>query len=170
MTNIERQTAPFYDGIVEACLRIVGMDGQHPDVAMTNTSYVLPGRTCWVKTGTADYAFWVGINGPRLFFIAWLADITPEKARDVFKFCFGGAEKVGWQINYEPLEGGGVSVWANCMTDREKPLTAPSASAQYGLTDDGLFWVTDIAMMVQSWIRTSERHGIKCHAKEPAPL
>jgi hypothetical protein len=177
MTDTVRRTAPFYDEIVDACLRIVDTEGKHPEVELTDTSYVLPGRTCWIRTETGDYPFWVGINGPRLFFIAWMAEITAERAQEVFKFCFGGAEKVGWQVNYEPLEGGGVSVWANCMTERDKPLTTNASShgisstpVQYALTEDGLFWVTDIAMMVQSWIRTSQRHGIKCHAKEPAPL
>lgn len=177
MPDIVRKTAPFYLEVVDVCLRIVCSDGTHPEVQMTDTAYVLPGRTCWLTTASGEFKFWVGINGPRLFFIAWMADITPERAKDVFQFCFGGAEKVGWQVNYEPLDGGGVSVWANCMTDPDKPLTAPSDSAgfttaqsNYTLTDDGLFWVTDIAMMVQSWIRTSERHAIKCHPKEPAPL
>lgn len=174
MGDTKRMTAPFYDGIVEACLRIVGMDGKHPEVSMTETSYVLAGRTCWIKTGSDEYAFWVGINGPRLFFIAYIKDIDAVRAREVFAFSFGGAEKVGWQVNYEPIEGG-VSIWANCMTDRGKPLTGTDTSPGITtnvpqLTDEGEFWVTDIAMMVQSWIRTSERNGIKCHEKEPAPL
>ncbi len=174
MGDIKRMTAPFYDGIVEACLRIVGTDGKHPEVSMSETSYVLAGRTCYVKTSTAEYAFWVGINGPRLFFIAYLADCSVHRAREVFAFTFGGAEKVGWQVNYEEIVGG-VSIWANCMTERGKPLTTTDVSPGITsnapqLTDDGDFWVTDIAMMVQSWIRTSERNGIKCHEAEPAPL
>lgn len=170
MSDTKRMTAPFYDGIVEACLRIVGMNGEHPDVSMTETSYVLAGRTCWVKTSGGEYPFWVGLNGPRLFFIAYVKDIDAVRAREVFAFSFGGAEKVGWQVNYEPIEGG-VSIWANCMTDRNKPLTLiPEGTTQPQLSDDGEFWVTDIAMMVQSWIRTSERNEIRAHSKEPAPL
>lgn len=94
MGDTNRMTAPFYDGIVEACLRIVGMDGKHPAVSMTETSYVLAGRTCWIKTDSDEYAFWVGINGPRLFFIAYIKDIDVPRARDVFAFSFGGADVV----------------------------------------------------------------------------
>lgn len=174
MSETNKKNEPFYDGIIEACLRIVGTDNTHPEVRMSATAYVLPGRTCFLKMKDAEYAFWVGINGPRLFFIAYVANIEAARAEEVYKFCFGGAHKVGWEINYEPIDGG-VSIWANCMTDRLKPLTTNETTqgvttSTYSLTEDGEFWVTDIAMMVQSWIRTSERHAIRCHTKEPAPL
>lgn len=171
MADIESSTAPIYDGILDACLRVVAMDGKNPSVSMQPTSYVLHGRTCWMESSAGVFPFWVGVNGPRLFFITYMAGISPEQAKEAYAFCFGGAEKVGWLINYEPIEGG-ISIWANVMTDRKTPLSenAEFRSNAHTLTEEGVFWVTDIALMVQSWIRTSERLGYKCHTTEPAPL
>ncbi len=170
-SEARRLTAPLYEGIFHACRRIVGMDGNHPRVGMAPTSYVLDGRTYSLTSGGAEYAFWIGINGPRLFFIAYVKDVEQDEARQAFSFCFGGAQKVGWEMNYEPLDNG-VSIWASCMTDRNRPLSAgsPSPAEPLQLTAEGEFWATDIAMMVQSWVRTCERLKIRCHDLEPAPL
>ncbi|MES2741373.1 MAG: hypothetical protein V4754_10540 [Pseudomonadota bacterium] len=177
-SEARRLTAPLYEGIFQACQRIVGMDGSHPRVSMAPTSYVLDGRTYSLTSAGADYAFWIGINGPRLFFIAYVKDVQQEQARQAFSFCFGGAQKVGWEMNYEPLDNG-VSIWASCMTDRNRPLSQAHSSTSsepnepnepLRLTAEGEFWVTDIAMMVQSWVRTCERLQIRCHDMEPAPL
>ena len=159
------------------CQRIVATDGTAPDVTMKETPYVLTGRTYTVRTAQDEFSFWFGVNGPRLFFITYIAGLDAQKAKEAFAFCFGGAEKVGWHMNYEPIDAG-VSVWATCMTDVTKALAQPkpncttglSGEQIYELTDDGSFWVTDIGMMVQSWVRTSERCGIACHELEPAPL
>ena len=177
MTTTNRKAAALFDGLTAVCKRIVASDGQMPTVTIKETSYVLTGRTYTLSTAQGDFSFWFGANGPRLFFIAYVAGLEPNKAQDAFAFCFGGTAKVGWQLNYEPIENG-VSIWATCMTDESRTLVQPKANCTTGLsaepifemTEYGSFWVTDIAMMVQSFIRTSERCGIACHAMEPAPL
>lgn len=173
--EIEKLNATFYQEIENACLRIVGTSGDLAAVETTKTHYVIEGITFNIKTNRGVFPFWIGINGPRIFFIAYVGGIEKDQAAQSFGFCFGGAEKVGWQINYEPIDDG-VSIWATCMTDRNFPLSVKqehvreSGRATYSLTADGLFWATDIAMMVQSWVRTCERKNIDRHSLEPAPL
>ena len=128
-----------------------------------------------ITSGRGQFRFWLGINGPRLFFIVYVTGVSDKGARDAFAFCFGGAEKVGWDLNYEPIEDG-VSIWATCMTNRDLPLTVENLQLKVNgepapeLTAEGAFWVNDIAMMVQSWVRTCERRSIANHPLEPAPL
>ncbi|MGX9221847.1 hypothetical protein ACWV27_26120 (plasmid) [Massilia varians] len=173
--DFKRLAAPIYGALVEACKRIVCTDGSIAVVEVKETNYVLDGRTISVRTQEGEFPFWVGVNGPRLFFIAYISGADAETAKREFAFCFGGAAKVGWEMNYEPIDDG-VSIWATCMTDRALPLVEedPKISMDYApkvtLTAEGAFWVNDIAMMVQSWVRTCERRNIRRHEKEPAPL
>lgn len=177
MNKSTERIKPFYEEVLAGCGRIVATNGERPEVSMTESSYVISGMDYQVKTANGAFRFWLGVNGPRLFFIVYSKGIDANRAHEVFSFCFGGAEKIGWEINYELIENG-VSIWATCMTDRNMPLIelkphstrGLSHDPVFGLTDYGQFWATDIAMMVQSWVRTSERSGIECHDKEPAPL
>jgi hypothetical protein len=147
----------FNDEIHETCSRIIAVSGERVTVSSKEAGYILDGRIFTVRTECGDFPFWIGVNGPRLFFIAYVADIDEVRARTVFRFCFGGAEKVGWQVNYQKIDGG-VSLWATCMTSAALPLTL-----------DG-FWGRDIALMAQAWVRTCEREQIQRHKLDPAPL
>lgn len=147
----------FNDEVHATCSRIVAMSGERVTVSSKEAGSILDGRMFTVLTENGAFPFWLGINGPRLFFIAAMADLDEARARDVFRFCFGGAEKVGWQVNYQEVEGG-VSIWATCMTSAALPLTLNG------------FWGRDIALMVQSWVRTCEREQIRRHKLDPAPL
>ena len=154
----------FYAELEGACARIVSASGDLVEVDMKKTEYVLPGHTVEITTKHgSSFPFWVGVNGPRIFFIAYVT-AEPTEAKNAFQFCFGGAQKVGWEMNYEGINSG-TSIWATVMTDKTRPLIAGSE-----LTDEGHFWATDIAMMVQSWVRTCERLNIKRHELDPAPL
>lgn len=151
------------------------MLGDCADVESSVTTYVIEGRIFNVKTQLGTFPFWVGINGPRLFFIVNMKGLTVEEAQRHFGFCFGGAEKIGWNTVYQPMYNGGISIWSTCTTDRELPLASHDNTYSHGqpipnLTEEGLFWATDIAMMVQSWIRTCEREKLKCSDILPAPL
>jgi hypothetical protein len=177
MSTLHKKNQVLIDGLLAACRRVVAMDGTAPAVSMRATQYVLNGSTYTITTSKGDYRFWFGANGPRLFFITFVKGVSPEQAKEKYAFCFGGAAKVGWELNYEPIEGG-VSIWATCMTEPElafaevspNTTTGLAGAPVYNLTEYGDFWVTDVAMMVQSWIRTSERFEIECHEMEPAPL
>jgi hypothetical protein len=163
----------FFDEVERACRRIVLSDNNNPEIESRATEYVIEGRTIIVRTRNGDFPFWVGLNGPRIFFIAYVADIEKELAQQTYKFTFGGAAKIGWAISCESLAGG-VSIWGTLDGDFECPL-AVAEPQQVGpavarLTKHGRFWAVDIAMMVQSWVRTSQRANITRHELDPAPL
>jgi hypothetical protein len=186
-----KMQSAFLDRLRECLGRVVSMDGQRVTITETPTEYVIGGRIYHVKSSFGTWPTWVGLNGPRIFYIAY-ATAKANEAKDAFAFCFGGAEKVGWEFNYEPsadMNGDFVSLWGTCMTDGDKPLAfmdkdVPISAAPLGsgpihgiktrppsVTAYGDFWVTDIAMMVQSYIRTCERLNFRAPTNRlPAPL
>lgn len=145
------------------------------------THFVIPGREFTLSDGNHCLTFWVGINGGRIFFITRYIG-EPEGLREVFRFSLGGAEKIGWDFYYEKVEHAGeekspvseTSIWGTVDTGHK--LTAKRATARREgeldnvLTDEGCFWVNDIAMMLQSLLRTSQRHNIINGTTPPAPL
>ena len=169
----------FLRGLASLLGKIVCTDGSLATVSLRRTDYVTTGYLFEIGTKVGKYPVWVGANGPRLFFITYIV-ITPDLAQERFKFCFGNAQKVGWDFNYESsLRSDFVSVWGTCMTDSNKAFCAPLAKAVVGdnrmaavkMTDYGQFWATDIAMMTQSFVRVCERHSLSAPVGiEPAPL
>ena len=110
---------------------------------------------------------WVGINVKRLsviYFIKIDADHSIDELKRIFNFTLGGAEKVGYHTNMEPVEIDGeklISIWSTVFADKAI-LVDPS---------EQLFWVQDIAMMTQSICRTALRNGIDIFPNaEPGPL
>lgn len=168
----ELRLAPFFDELQSACGRIRSMDETTASCSALPTEYVLSGRTFRLESAQGSLPFWCGVNVQRIFFIAYNA-CSAERAREIFKFCFGGAESVGWSVNYEPVAGG-VSVWATRYVNEPLSIAAPGADGLapgFELTPEGLFWATDIAMMAQSWVRTCQREGVgRIPGSEPAPL
>lgn len=163
--------APFFSEIESACGRIRSMEEERLLSASSPTEYVLLGRTYTLASRAGVLPFWCGVNVKRLFFIAYNA-CEPERAEELFTFCFGGAQSVGWSVNYERVKGG-VSIWATRYVDESLSETTVGADGQeaFSLSEAGLFWATDIAMMAQSWTRTCERHGVKrIFGSDPAPL
>ena len=110
---------------------------------------------------------WVGINVKRLsviYFMQAESAADADRFKEIFRFTFGGAAKIGYETNFEYAEIEGekiVSVWSTVMGDNII-LVNPA---------EQLFWVQDIAMMTQSVLRTAFRHGLKVHTNvEPGPL
>lgn len=116
---------------------------------------------------------WCGVNVRRLIVIYLMENPRPrvsqarfvERLKEIFAFSLGGAEKVGYALNFEPVpdKKNLVSVWVSVET-------APEL-----LTDSGqkLFWAQDIAMMTESVLRTALRHSTDvrpCLSDLPAPL
>ena len=157
--------------------KLVCMDGSNANIAASKTNYVVGGYTYIVELPGKRYAFWFGINGHRLFYITYVA-IEQAAAKAAFKFCIGGAGKVGWEFNFEPTGQEGIlAIWGSCMTDQNKPLATLSESVRVNgaprveVTDHGRYWMTDVAMMTQSFVRTSERLNFVCpNSILPAPL
>lgn len=178
MLLVESSASTFIDELKKSFELIVCTNGSLAKVDAIKTNYVIPGCLFKIKSNKSDYLIWFGLNGPRLFYITYLP-MSKEKALDSFKFCFGGAEKVGWQFNYEPIEGlSSTSIWGTCMTNTEKSLIDSNFNSDFSprsvkseITEYGIFWVTDIAMMAQSFVRTCERLGVSSlNQINPAPL
>lgn len=156
---------------VETQLGKVKSIGGGVSVSRRHTSFVLDGEEFEITPSNdgirgIGITFWLGINERRLFFISYINQ-DAEECKKHFEFCFGGAVKVGWQFSYEPLMDkmfAGCSVWGTCMMD--EPVTCDKGD----LTSGGRFWATDVAMMVQSMLRTAERHSIACLDLSPEPL
>lgn len=170
-TRENARLAPFFAELESACGRVRTMEEERILSASSPTEYVLLGRTYTMGSRSGILPFWCGVNVKRLFFIAYNA-CAPEQAEEMFKFCFGGAESVGWSVNYEKVKGG-VSIWATRYVEESLSEVSIDSNGNevFSLSDAGLFWATDIAMMVQSWVRTCQRHNVKrIFGSDPAPL
>jgi hypothetical protein len=114
---------------------------------------------------------WAGLNVRRIFVIYFLRtrgedpqDV--EALKEIFAFTFGGAEPLGYKVNYEKSQVDGerfVSIWTTVEAE-EDLLVSPK---------EKLFWAQDIAMMTQSFLRTAIRNGDKVDFDlpfDPRPL
>jgi hypothetical protein len=173
-SNINHDT--FYE-VLEEYLKKCRASYGFVDVKHERTTYVIDGRLFTVQSYDGDgnpmlqIKFWVGVNDKRLFYITYVTEL-PEKCKDVFAFCFGGAEKICWQFNYEPIfwhKTQATSIWGTCISENYL-MERPRPGLPEEFTRSGRFWATDIAMMVQSQIRTMERYGMECSEFNPEPL
>lgn len=110
---------------------------------------------------------WIGINVKRLSVIYFARATGPEdeqRLRELLRFTFGGASKLGYDTNFQYAEVDGetfVSIWSTVMAD----------SVILGNPAEQLFWMQDVAMMTQSVARTAVREGIDFNTNtEPGPL
>lgn len=110
---------------------------------------------------------WIGINVRRLsviYFVKTESEADVKKLEDKFRFTFGGAAKLGYETNYQYVDVSGeklVSIWSTVMAER----------VILGDPAEQLFWVQDVAMMTQSFIRTAVRENFQIYtATEPGPL
>lgn len=110
---------------------------------------------------------WIGINVRRLsvIYFARASSIDDERAfEETFRFTFRGAQKLGYETNFQYVEINGeklVSIWTTVMSE----------NGILGNPSEQLFWMQDVAMMTQSLIRTAVREGIQLNTlNEPGPL
>ncbi|NYE63086.1 hypothetical protein FHW58_004308 [Duganella sp. 1224] len=110
---------------------------------------------------------WIGINVKRLSVIYFAAVNNEEdldKLQKAFHFTFAGAAKLGYETNFQYVEFGNeklVSIWTTVMAD----------NVILGNPAEQLFWIQDVAMMTQSFIRTAVRNNILINTTtEPGPL
>lgn len=114
------------------------------------------------------FKVWVGLYVHRVFIIYFVKSDGSEdfvdKIRELYQFTFGGAQKVGFDASYEVFEVQGesfLSIWLTAPTEKDL-LTNPM---------EKLFWAQDVAMMTESFIRTSVRGGVEVQTiVDPAPL
>lgn len=124
---------------------------------------------CNYHLALADFQmkFWIGLNVKRLSVIYFVKVSGPqdiEKLKEVFRFTFSGAEKVGYHTHFEHARLGDehiVSMWSTVFAEH----------AILGNPAEQLFWTQDIAMMTQSLARTAVRSQIDLNPSvEPGPL
>lgn len=143
------------------------------DLRATSTEVAVLGRTdifgagYRLENGTDRLMLWVGLNVSRLIVIYWIAakdGMDAKRAAEVFRYTFGGAAKVGFDVFYEQARTPGgediVSIWATAKAN-ENLLTLPA---------ERLFWMQDVAMMTESFWRTAKRYGVAPTLAEPSPL
>lgn len=143
---------------VQQIIRQEGIYGRRKDIYGANYEISL-----------ADFRMrmWVGINVRRIgviYFVKADSSADVENIREIFKFTFGGAEKVGYHTNFEYSELDDesiVSMWSTVQTE----------NGILGNPAEQLFWVQDIAMMTQSVARTAWRNKLSLLTNtEPGPL
>lgn len=143
------------------------------DLRATRTEVTVLGRTdifgagYRLENGADSLRLWVGLNVSRLIVIYWIAakdGMNEQRAAEVFRYTFGGAAKVGFDVFYERTRTPGgeeiVSIWA----------TAKANDSLLALPAERLFWMQDVAMMTESFWRTAKRHGVVPTLAEPSPL
>ena len=110
---------------------------------------------------------WIGINVKRLsviYFVAVSAESELAKIEKSFHFTFAGAAKLGYDTNFQYVDLGSeklISIWTTVTAD----------NVILGNPAEQLFWIQDVAMMTQSFIRTAVRDNIQINTlTEPGPL
>jgi hypothetical protein len=124
-----------------------------------------------LQSGELRLRVWIGLNVNRLIAIYWVAapatghsDAHIAELQAAFQYTFGGATKVGYSTSFEqahdPAGRPIVSIWSD-IKQPENLLLQPS---------ERLFWMQDLAMMTESFWRTSLRKKIPLSDQEPSPL
>lgn len=176
MAPSDRRARFFLNAVAERCGLIIGQSGKQVHISSKRTDYVIPGMLIAITDRDHSNHAWIGVNERRLFYIQRFR-LALSNVEKLYHFCFGGATKVGWTFNFEPVGDEDVSVWgtmwpqaafteATGSTVREE---SGSIAPLLQLTPDGHFWVNDLALMLQSSFRVAQRHGVH-DAGSPCPL
>lgn len=120
-----------------------------------------------ISLDTFKMRMWIGINVKRIsviYFVSAEDESMVDTCKEKFHFTFAGASKIGYDTNYQyvVIEGERiVSIWSTVMGDK----------VILGNPSEQLFWIQDIAMMTQSFIRTAVREQLPLYTQiEPGPL
>ena len=177
-TKLREKTDRFLDQHVVESLSRIELPQVKKDVTVTVSTLARPsgvqgrrkdiyGANYQIELDSFRMRMWVGINVKRLSVIYFVKASSPEDAatvEDIFKFTFSGAAKVGYQVNFEYAEVDSeklISIWSTVSAD----------DAILGNSAEQLFWVQDVAMMTQSFIRTALRRGVRLDTIAlPGPL
>lgn len=147
-------------------------NGENPVVSVSDMNNIF-GANYTLKTSSVEMKMWVGVNVDRVFVIYFVKDSSAKRSEEVYKFTFGGAESIGYNIHYEPVihpktKENITSIWCTW------PKIQNSQDLGTGLLSNPskkLFIIQDIAMMTQSFIRASERSHIDiCSIANPEPM
>ncbi|MVV52219.1 hypothetical protein EJA72_28885 [Pseudomonas sp. PB120] len=152
---------------------IADSHGQKLNVKVSAINNIF-GANYTLENANTKTKMWVGFNVERII-VAYFLKTTEsvETIRNIFQYTFGGAESVGYKVNFEPatIKNTGeniLSIW--CIWPGKQEGTDLSTDL-LNSPDKKLFIIQDIAMMTQSFIRTAERHSVNIFTDaDPAPL
>ncbi|MFZ5565661.1 MAG: hypothetical protein ACOY95_01510 [Pseudomonadota bacterium] len=174
--GVQKATAAFFEEDLVSALQKVSFYEAPPDLRHSlveiENSVDIFGSVFTLKSYSHTLRVWIGLNVNRIFVIYWVENSEAMSLREIegiFKFTFGGAEKLGYGINYEeasiPFQDGThreiISIWSTVKVDDSEFLATPSSRR---------FWAQDIAMMTESFWRTALRNNIQLSQERPAPL
>lgn len=131
------------------------------------------GANFTLETPSVKTKLWLGINVDRVIVIYFIKGLSVEQARDIYAYTFGGAETVGYNVNYEQAEiaNSGEQVLSIWCTWPKIQNSDNLATELLNHPEKKLFIIQDIAMMTQSFIRTSQRAGVDIFPDaDPEPL
>ena len=178
MEQTDAIESTMFDAVLHACGKIRTSSGALVGIRAFDTDYVVPGRSFVVDTSNGLFQFWFGMNAPRLMFYALVEGRPYFNAEDAFRYMSASAGTVSWDILCEPLDDRLWGLVATSSPEHDVPLVTKAAShsgdrgaeERSMLTDRGRYWVQEAALLVQGWLRTCERHRIRCSELAPMPF
>lgn len=153
--------------------RVEDSAGNKAEVTVSEINNIF-GANYVLKTPNTQMKMWVGFNVDRIiiaYFIPNIAHTPPVK--DIFQYTFGGAESVGYKVNFEEatsLDSGEdvLSIWCTWPAIQDSSQLSTELLSN---PEKKLFIIQDIAMMTQSFIRTAERNAVPLQTQcDPGPL
>lgn len=169
---LEKRTEHFLDVLLPSTLARVSPSyaNRHAGCTVTRLGRSdIFGAAYELSTPDASMRLWVGLNVRRLIVIYWLDVDGPAaefeaRVKRAFQFTLAGSKRVGFQTFFEYVETSDarevLSVWSTLQQSANLLL----------LPSERLFWMQDVAMMTESFWRTSMRSALRISNLEPGPL
>lgn len=170
---IDKTEALLLKNLPKTLSRIEDSHGQKVNVEVSKINNIF-GANYNLKTDNIKTKMWVGFNVDRIIVAYFIKDTgSVESIKNTFKYTFGGAESVGYKINFEEAtiknsEEKVLSIWCTWPAIQD---SSNISTELLGNPEKKLFIIQDIAMMTQSFIRTAERNSVNIlTAADPGPL
>lgn len=175
--NLEALTGKTHkllqDQLPMVLAKIQDSEGNRAQVSHSAVNNIF-GTNYHIQTPSIEAKLWVGLNVDRVIICYFLARTLPtEQMRQIFRYTFGGAESVGYKVNFEEAtikatDEEILSIWCTWPAIQDGSNLATELLSN---PEKKLFIIQDIAMMTQSFIRTAERNNLVIlTGADPGPL
>ncbi|PWK83881.1 hypothetical protein [Fulvimonas soli] len=171
---LQRRTEQVLTGLLPRTLaRVTDVQGAPAAVTVGAPSGVI-GYDYTLRTANAELRAWIGLNVHRvivILFCAWPEGMEEqaflERLRAGFADTLGGARAIGYDephFQAEAIDGCRfASIWLTWDIGTQEDFLTHSPSQ--------LFFAQDVALMLQSFLRTAQRRGLRLStALAPTPL
>lgn len=172
-TLTERTHKLLQEQLPQILGKIEDSEGSRTQVTHSEVNNIFGTNYC-LKTPNIEAKLWVGLNVDRIIICYFLPRTLPtEHMRQVFRYTFGGAESVGYKVNYEEATIKAtsediLSIWCTWPAIQDSSSLATELLSN---PEKKLFIIQDIAMMTQSFIRTAQRNNLTASTEaDPGPL